>query len=320
MKLGIIGCSEIAFRRFMPSVKKIKDIEVVAVAEEYDPIKLKAFCNEYNIEGLENFDELLKREDITAVYVPQPPALHYEWAKKALLHGKNVLVEKPSTVSWKQSSELVKIAKEHKLALHENYMFQYHRAIREIQNCIKSNEIGEIRLIRANFGFPLRTQNDFRYIKKLGGGALMDAAGYPIKLATILLGNSIKVDAATMNYIENYEVDMYGSVSLSNEQGSVCQIGYGMDCEYQCNLEIWGSRGKMFVDRIFTAPPDYELVITITKGKDTKLIKVGVDSHFQHSIEQFVLETRNDTMREEMYEEILLQAKLIEDIRKISGC
>ena len=148
----------------------------------------------------------------------------------------------------------------------------------------------------------------------------MDAAGYPIKLATILLGNSIKADAATMNYIENYEVDMYGSVSLSNEQGSVCQIGYGMDCEYQCNLEIWGSRGKMFVDRIFTAPPDYEPVIVITKGKDTKLIKVGSDSHFQHSIEQFVLETRNDTMREEMYEEILLQARLIEDIRKLSSC
>lgn len=318
MKVGIIGCSEIAFRRFMPAVKRVKDIEVVAVAEEFDPSKLDNFCDEYNVEGIKSFDELLERMDIDSIYVPQPPALHYKWAKKALLAGKHVLIEKPSTVSLQQSSELVDLAKQRKLVLHENYMFQYNRLIEEVKKCLKNKEIGEIRLIRANFGFPLRTQNDFRYIKNLGGGALMYAAGYPVKLATLLLGQSIKVDSATINHIDGYEVDMYGSASFSNNDGCVCQIGYGMDCQYQCNLEVWGNRGKMFVDRIFTTPPDYEPVISITRGNDTEIINIKSDSHFQHSIEKFLWETKNDLEREQMYEDILLQAKLIEDIRRLA--
>lgn len=318
MNIGIIGCSEIAFRRFMPATKMVDGINVIAVAEEFEPSKLDDFCNEYDLIGIKSFDELLKRKDIDAVYVPQPPALHFEWAKKALLAGKHVLVEKPSTISSEQSKELVELAKERKLALHENYMFQYHRLIKEVNKCVLGKEIGDVRLIRANFGFPLRAKNDFRYNKRLGGGALMDAAGYPIKLATILLGDSIKVDSAKMNYIDSYEVDMYGSASFSNDEGCICQIGYGMDCQYQCNLEIWGNKGKIFVDRVFTTPPDYEPTISITRGNDVEVINVKADSNFQHSIENFIFETKNDNIREKMYDDIILQAKLVDDIRKLN--
>ena len=53
--------------------------------------------------------------------------------EKALLKGKHVLVEKPSTVSVSQTGELVRLAESRQLALHENYMFQYHSQIKEIK-------------------------------------------------------------------------------------------------------------------------------------------------------------------------------------------
>ena len=52
---------------------------------------------------------------------------------------------------------------------------------------------------------------NFRYEKKLGGGALIDAAGYTMKYAARLLGESIHVSYARMNYIDEFEVDMFGS-------------------------------------------------------------------------------------------------------------
>ena len=317
IRIGILGCSEIAFRRFMPALQEVSNIQAVAVAEEYAPVKLDDFCKAYSIEGTNSFDQLLERDDIDAIYVPQPPALHFKWAMKALGAGKHVLVEKPSTTCFADSQKMVKTARDKGLALHENYMFKYHSQINEIKRLIASGELGELRLIRANFGFPMRAQNDFRYNKALGGGALLDAGGYTVKLATELLGPSIKVDSAQLNGKTGYEVDMYGSASLSNDDGLICQVGYGMDCQYMCSLEIWGSTGRLFTNRIFTAPVGYKPTVLIEKGAEKKELVFTEDSSFAHSIEAFKEEITNLEKRLAMYDEILLQAKLIDTIRDL---
>lgn len=314
MKIGILGCSEIAYRRFMPAVKEVDGVHVQAVAEEYAPEKLDAFCQEYRMERETSFESLINRSDIDAVYIPQPPALHYKWAKRALECGKHVLVEKPSTTEYSLSEKLVNTAREKGLALHENYMFQYHSQIKEIQAMLQEGEIGDIRLIRADFGFPIRKREDFRYNAELGGGALLDAGGYTLKLATLFLGNTVKVDSSTLAYMEGYEVDMYGNAMLSNEAGCVCQVGFGMDCHYRCSLEIWGSQGRLYTDRIFTAPPGYEPVVLIEKAGGKKEVKLSADGHFRHSLEEFCQELFNADKRIHMYEEILLQAKLVDQV------
>lgn len=313
--LGILGCSEIAYRRFMPAVSQIKNIKVIAIAEEYDKSKLGPFCEKYGLESESSFESLIKRDDIDIVYVPQPPALHYKWAKYALKCKKHVLIEKPSTTEYRLTEELVNLARSNNLSLHENYMFQYHSQIDEIQSMIAGGMLGEVRLYKAAFGFPLRAKNDFRYNRALGGGALLDAGGYTVKLASILLGDTIKVDSSHLMKLDDYEVDMYGNASLSNDKGTVCQIGFGMDCHYQCSLEVWGSKGYLYTNRIFTSPPEYEPDIEIRNAEGIQHMKLKPDSHFKKSIETFLQEITDVKKREKMYKEILLQAKLIESIQ-----
>lgn len=315
LRLGIIGCSDIAYRRFMPAVEDMDEVEVKAVAEEYAPQKLGQFCSTYSLEGETSFEKLLDRKDIDAVYIPQPPALHYQWARRALECGKHVLIEKPSTTCYAESEKLVKLAESRGLALHENYMFQYHSQIKKIQDMIGDGRIGEVRLLRADFGFPLRPQGDFRYNKVLGGGALLDAGGYTLKLATLFLGRSVKVDASRLNYLPGYEVDLYGSAVLSNDEGVVCQVAFGMDCAYRCTLEVWGSRGTLRTDRIFTAPADFVPTVAIETAGGKETVSLEADHHFIHSIEEFYSEVRNVKKREDMYAEILLQSKLVDAIR-----
>lgn len=317
IRLGILGCSEIAFRRFMPAAKQIEGLQVTAIAEEYDKTKLDPFCRKYNLEKEDGFEQLILRQDIDAVYVPQPPSLHYKWAKSALQNNKHVLVEKPSTIRYALSRELTETAERKKLALHENYMFQYHSQIRGIKDILSAGAIGDVRLIRADFGFPMRAQNDFRYDKALGGGALLDAGGYTARLAAVMLGNTIKVDAAHLHNLPGFEVDMYGSASFSNEDGTVCQVGFGMDCFYRCSLEVWGSKGRLSTNRIFTAPEDFCPVVKIETPDGTEEIRMKGDLHFKHSIEMFLAEITDESLRKKMYEEILLQAKLVEDMRML---
>lgn len=318
LRLGIVGCADIAFKRFMPATSGLDELKVVAVAEEYDKNRMERFCAEYNLEGMESFSALIERTDLDAIYVPQPPALHHRWAIKAIENGKHVLVEKPSTTSLESSTDLVCRSIGAHLVVHENYMFQYHSQISQIIKMIDEGRIGGVRHFRISFGFPMRGKDDFRYNNELGGGALLDAGGYTLKLASLLLGDSIKVESSHLSYLDDFDVDIYGSAYLSNESGQVCEVAFGMDCAYQCNLEVWGSKGTLRTERIFTAPEGYEPVIYIDGTDGKQVIKLNSDDHFKKSILEFIEETRNSEKRQEMYRQIILQSRLVEDVRKMA--
>lgn len=315
LRLGILGCSDIAQKRFMPALKDVEGIEAVAVAEQYNPARVSEFVGEFPLEVEPDFPSLLARDDIDAVYVPQPPALHAQWAGAALEAGKHVLVEKPSTTCLADTMRLVDTARERNLALHENYMFQYHSQIPAIRALIDEGVIGDVRLYRADFGFPLRQANDFRYVAKLGGGALLDAGGYVLKLGALLLGPNARIATANVHGLPGYEVDMMGSFTMEAEGGLVYQGAFGMDCGYRCKLEVWGSTGTLTTDRIFTAPNGFEPSVTIQNNEGVRTIKLEADAHFTKSIAAFVAQTSDAGLRQRSYEAIAQQARLVEDVR-----
>ena len=244
----------------MPALQHITNVEYVGVAinsvhERYEVLpeveiinsmikrektKAQVFLENYGGKIFESYEEIVVSEEIDAIYIPLPPALHYKWTKIALEHGKHVLVEKPFTTNASDTMELVEMARQKGLALHENYMFAFHAQLDAIDEMIKSGIIGDVRLYRISFGFPMREKNDFRYKKSLGGGALIDAGGYTIKYAARLLGQSAKIKCAQMNYIKGFEVDMYGSATMTNNEGVTAQLAFGMDNNYKCTLEVWG--------------------------------------------------------------------------------
>lgn len=332
IRIGIICPSEIAFRRFLPSLKQAEDFEYVGVAiaskEEFvgatDEIlakerqKAQTFVDSYGGKIFEGYSTLISSDELDAVYLPLPPALHFQWAKQALQKGKHVLVEKPSTTSLADTQELISIAKEKSLALHENYMFVFHNQIAAINEIVKSGEIGDIRLYRISFGFPRRDARDFRYNKALGGGALLDAGGYTMKLATELLGSSVRLVAATANYTSEFEVDLYGSATLENDDKVVAQVAFGMDNDYKCDLEIWGSKGTLTTGRIMTAPNGFEPTYTIKKNQDYTDGKLPADDAFLKSIERFGTCVTDDAVCKDNYEKLLKQEQLVEAFKNLS--
>lgn len=287
MKLGILGTADIAFRRFLPALNKCPQITYAGVASR-TPEKGLKFQESFGGKVYQSYDELLADESIDAVYVPLPPALHFEWGKKVLESGKHLLMEKPFTTNINDTEQLLKLAEENKLAVHENYMFLYHSQLAKIKEIIAAGSLGDIRLYRMSFGFPMRSQGDFRYNKELGGGALLDCGGYPVRLALELLGNTAKVVYSKLVQPEGFEVDLYGSAVIENDAGQVAQISFGMDNAYQCNLEVWGSKMTLIAPRIFTAGDGVRPTIILKSSIDEKQINLEEDDQFLHSIENFV--------------------------------
>jgi len=340
IRIGIICPSEIALRRFMPALQLVDGFEFIGIGvcteqerfgtnfpcdeivkeilkAEYD--KAQVFIDQYGGKIFDGYETIVKTPEIDAIYIPLPPALHYKWSKMALENKKHVLVEKPSTTSAEDTKNLTQSADWNNLALHENYMFIFHDQLTAINDIIASGEIGDVRLYSIKFGFPLREINDFRYNKALGGGALIDAGGYTIKYATILLGETTKIVCAQMNYTDKFEVDVYGSATLVNNEGTTAQIAFGMDNNYKCELEVWGSAGCLTTGRILTAPGGFIPQVTIRNGNIDKVRDLPADDSFLKSIQKFEHCIKNKNERIENYKFIEKQAELIDEFKRLAN-
>lgn len=335
--VGIICPSEIAFRRFLPSLLCVSEFSFAGVAiaspEEWasdgnvsdatiaiidkERHKARSFVDNYGGHIFEGYQSLINSPEVDVVYLPLPPALHFKWAKRVLESQKNAFVEKPFTTSLEDTQVLLSIAKENNLAVHENYMFVFHKQIQAIKDLITEGEIGKVRQYRISFGFPRRAVNDFRYNKALGGGALLDAGGYCMKYASWLLGDSARLVCANSYHEPEFEVDVFGSATMVNEEGTVVQMSFGMDCDYKCELEAWGSTGTLTTGRILTAPDGFEpeMVIKHNQAFETKMLPA--DNAFEKSIRRFLDCINNEVIREENYRIIERQAFFVDQYNKL---
>lgn len=299
-------------------VSKVSE-ETIKEQQERECAKANTFIDAYGGKIYRGYQTLIESDDIDAIYLPLPPALHFKWAKMALENGKHVFVEKPSTTCLTDTDELIRIAQKKGLALHENYMFVFHDQLKALDEVVKSGEIGDVRLYRISFGFPLRARNDFRYNKTLGGGALLDAGGYTMKYANYLLGDTAKVVSAQVNYIDGFEVEMYGSCTMVNVDGLTAQLAFGMDNDYKCEVEIWGSKGTITSNRILTAPEGFIPTYVIKKNQDYETRTLPADDAFLKSINLFCLCINNESTRKKEYDLLLKQSILVNEFVKISN-
>lgn len=332
-RVGVICPSEIAFRRFLPALKEAGCFEYAGVAiankEEFvgatdeilakERAKAQTFVDSYGGKIYEGYRNLIESVDIDAVYLPLPPGLHYQWAKVALKAGKHILVEKPCTTALANTQDLLEEAENKNLAVHENYMFAFHDQLQAVNDIVDSGEIGDVRLYRISFGFPMRAQNDFRYNKALGGGALLDCGGYTFKYASMLLGPTAKMKYAQSNSIDGFSVDMYGSAALVNDKGVTAQVAFGMDHNYKCELEVWGSKGTIYTNRILTAPAGFVPEVVIRKGNEEEKRNLPADDAFKKSILHFCQCVENTAIRKDNYQTLLRQAKLVEDFKILAN-
>lgn len=313
-----MGCASIAERKIIPSLEKLVDkFQLVAIASR-TMSKAQAFAMKFDCEPVVGYEKLLERNDIDAIYMPLPTGFHDEWVLKSLEAGKHLLVEKSLAESFESAKKMIIKAKEKKLLLMEDFMFCYHSQHEFVRKLIDENQIGDLRLFRSSFGFPPLNKDNFRYYKRLGGGALLDAGAYTLKASQLFLGNGVKVIGAHLFQYNPSDIDLYGGALLKNQEGVISQVAFGFDNFYQCNYEIWGSTGKITVDRAFTPPPDMPPIIILEKQGKCKEMKVQPDDHFINILSDFA-SCINKQRFEPHWEASLNQARLIQEVMDISN-
>jgi predicted dehydrogenase len=311
IKIGILGCANIAKNQFIPALLELNNLfEIVGIASRTQE-KANEFTSLFKIKSFVGYENLLN-ENIDAVYIPLPTGLHQKWVNIALKRGIHVYAEKSLSFSVVQTQEMIKNAKENNLVLMEGYTFLLHPQHKIVQSLLNENEIGEIRSFSSKFGFPPLPLNNFRYDKNIGGGVLFDAAGYPIKACRLILGNNLTLKSATMNLTKQF-----GSAFFTNN-GVGINVSFGFDNYYQCNYEIWGTKGKILVQKAFTPRADDEPSIILEQNNIFKEIKAPKCNQFIEAIKKFYNLIFTPLSRENEFKDILAQSETLENIQLLS--
>lgn len=317
--IGILGASDIAYKRFLPALIKSDRFSFAGIASR-EPERCERFLKKFGGRCYSDYLSLLADRSIDCVYLPLPPALHAYWGEKVLRAGKHLLMEKPFTTDVRSTKHLLTLSEQLGLAVHENYMFLFHRQLQKIKELLADGTFGQLRLIRTAFTFPFRGAGDFRYQKELGGGALLDCGGYPLRLASELLGPSAQVVWSDLRQAPEYGIDTGGSAVLQNSAGLTAHVFFGMDDTYRCEFEAWGSRASLTAGRIFTAPPDFPPVLYVKDHCGEREIQVTEDDQFLNSLHYFAQMLECPDLLNAWREDILRQGVLIEQVRRQKNC
>ena len=128
-----------------------------------DAASLQAQAKLYPGVGLANrLEDVLADEDIRGVVIATPAALHYAHAKDAILHGKDVFIEKPLALHYHEGQELVELAETHGAILMVGHILEYHPAVALLKDIVRRGELGQVWYIyshRLNLGKVRKEEN-----------------------------------------------------------------------------------------------------------------------------------------------------------------
>jgi UDP-2-acetamido-3-amino-2,3-dideoxy-glucuronate N-acetyltransferase len=132
-------------------VRNFNELGALHTICDSNPETLRCFKEKYpDKEFQTSFDAVLQNADITAVVIATPAETHFELAKKALLAGKHVFVEKPLALTVSEAEQLRQLAIQHNLKLMVGHILLYHPAIIKLKKIINSGELGKINYIYSN--------------------------------------------------------------------------------------------------------------------------------------------------------------------------
>src|SRR5580698_3605464 len=187
VQFGIIACSSIARRRFLPALKLANGVQLAAIGSR-DVAKAEQFAREFSAPRHGTYESVLADPQIHAVYISTPPSLHAEWVHKAAAAGKHVLCEKPAFRDGAEAAKAVAACRAAGVRLMEGYVPKYHPQHARVRALVAEGKIGAPRFFEAEFTYPRPTgANDIRFQPELLGGVLHDSAGYPVAAAMMHL-------------------------------------------------------------------------------------------------------------------------------------
>lgn len=211
VRVAVIGCGRVAGHHCR-SIVAAEGAELAAVCDLVEE-RAAAYGKEFGVPYFVNYHEMFRAvPTIDVVAVVTPSGMHGEQALEILrLHGKHLVMEKPTFMRPSQLNEAYGLADQRGVRVFPVFQNRYNRAVRRVREALTSGELGAIRIVavRVRWCRPQRYYDlaPWRGTYAQDGGALTNQGVHHLDLSRHLGGTVTRVNAAMRTMGADIEVE-----------------------------------------------------------------------------------------------------------------
>ena len=254
LRWGIIGTGKIA-AAFARALNHTDTGDLVAVASRTEA-NAERFGETHGV-GFRHasYEALVADPGVDAVYISTPHPMHAEWAIRCAEVGKHVLCEKPMTLNEADTMAVVEAARRNDVFLMEAFMYRCHPQTERLAELLRSGVIGDVKLVRATFGFRGAYDLGERHLANaLGGGGILDLGCYTVSMSRLVAAVALGVEVAEPRELHavgrvgpETRVDEYTAATLLFDGDIVAEVSCGVRLAMGSEVRIYGTEGHLVV-------------------------------------------------------------------------
>ena len=202
------------------------------------------FAKKYGIQKVyPQIDDMFEDETVDIIYITSPHNTHYGFMKKALEHGKHLLVEKSITLNSEELDEMITLAREKNLILAEAMTIWHMPIYKKLWEIVESGELGKVQMITMNFGSfkEYNMQNRF-FNMNLAGGALLDIGVYALSIVKSFMTEK-PTDILSQWKPSPAGSDEQATILLKNKEGQMATVALSLHSKQPKRAMISCERG-----------------------------------------------------------------------------
>ncbi|MDN4071398.1 Gfo/Idh/MocA family oxidoreductase [Paenibacillus vini] len=282
IKWGIMGTGWIA-EKFAEDLAHVGNGEGLAAGSRTKESAAK-FAEKFGLpRAYGSYEELVNDPDVDAIYVATPHPYHRDNVLTALNAGKAVLCEKPFTVNSAELEQLISSAKQQNLFLMEAMWTRFLPPIVQVRKWLEEGRIGEVKLVKAEFGFRSDWNPQGRLLNpQLGGGALLDAGIYPVSFASMIFGTEPEKVWSSADIGET-GVDEKFSILLDYGKGRTATLNGAVRLDLTNDAYIHGTEGTIHIPSFLNAT---EAVLRVTGQEEEKFTDGRLSTGYSFEAEE----------------------------------
>lgn len=246
VNVGLIGYGAAGKAFHEPIITSVPGLNLCRIYETND-LNLAILKEKYNEDEItNNIDDIFSDESIELVVIAAPNTAHYALAKRALESGKNVVVEKPFTVTSEEADKLIKLAgdKNKILTVHQNR--RWDSDFRTIEKIVKENLLGDLVEYESDYDRFRNNikENSWRENDIPGSGILYDLGAHLIDQAQCLFGvpdeifADLQIQRSGGKTVDNFEIILhYPKVKVTLKAGMLVR-------EVGPHFKLYGTKGS----------------------------------------------------------------------------
>jgi predicted dehydrogenase len=250
---GLIGCGDIARKRVAPALRHLPECDFIAVCRRQTDLA-ESFAGEFGARRwYSDWRDLIRDEEVQAVYLATPVHLHAPQTIAAAEAGKHVLCEKPMALNVAECNEMIAACRANSVLLGVSYYRHFYPVVARIKSLLEAGEVGKPVLAQINAFEWFDPQPDAArgwLLKKdvAGGGPMFDFGCHRIEVLAHIFGRITEMVALTSNILFDREVEDTATASFRFEGGAAGMLTVTHATrEPQDSLDIVASEGSISV-------------------------------------------------------------------------